>query len=200
VRVVTRARDAGATGCSVGCGRRSISGCGCRRPCLGGGLCRQPGGSLRLGRVRGPRGWLRGRLGGRLSRGSLLLGRGRGDALGCECFLEPARYRRLDAGGRSLDELAHLLEFLKGLLRFNAEFCCDLVHAWFCHSSPVSGLPRDGADLVVDGSHFEPLISCPLVNLPVLLKSPRLGLRTVSRAHPCPVETPPSEPGRRPCG
>jgi hypothetical protein len=104
--------------------------------------------------------------GDRARRGCRLLGRL--DTIGLEGGTQLAGYRRFDAGGRSFDELAHFLEFLKGFLAVDAEFCCDLVHAWFCHSVLLVGpTPDQEKALIVDGSHFEPLISCPLVNQPV---------------------------------
>jgi hypothetical protein len=63
--------------------------------------------------------------------------------VGCEAFrleggTQLARNRRFDAGGRSLDELAHFFQFCKSYLAVDSEFACDLVYAWFCsHNSPV---------------------------------------------------------------
>jgi hypothetical protein len=44
------------------------------------------------------------------------------------------------------------------------------VYAWFgSHFSPVPGPPRNrGGPSMADGSHFEPLMSCPLAVQPVL--------------------------------
>jgi hypothetical protein len=44
------------------------------------------------------------------------------------------------------------------------------VYAWFrSHNSPVWGPPRQGRPSITDGTHFEPLISCPLAVQPCLV-------------------------------
>ncbi len=79
---------------------------------------------------------------------SLRLGGGRlvgGEALSLQSGTQLACYRRLDAGGRSLDELAHLFEFRERDFAVDAELARDLVYAWFCsHNSPVWAYPRQG--------------------------------------------------------
>ncbi len=62
------------------------------------------------------------------------------------CRLDAPGNGRGDARRRALDELAHVLELLKDDLAFDAEFGCDLVHAWVGHCSPVQVRPRTGSD------------------------------------------------------
>jgi hypothetical protein len=86
--------------------------------------------------------WVRGFLFRRLGRGFgcrfRLRWRGDLDAIGFERRFELSGYRRLDARGRSLDELAHFLKLREGDLAVDTEFGGDFVYAWFgSHFSPV---------------------------------------------------------------
>ncbi|HEY4226536.1 MAG TPA: hypothetical protein VGM70_12065, partial [Pseudolysinimonas sp.] len=56
-----------------------------------------------------------------------------------------------------------------GDLAVDAEFGSDFVNTWVGHISPVWGPPQmQERTLKGEGTHFELLISCPLVFQPVL--------------------------------
>src|SRR6218665_126770 len=86
-----------------------------------------------------------------------------------QCGLQPTGNGRFNRRRGALDVLAHFLELLKGNFSVNTEFRRDLVYTWFgSHTSPVPGPPVTGGPLVTGGSHFEPLMTCPLAVQPVL--------------------------------
>ena len=69
-----------------------------------------------------------------------------------ELFSDPAHYRRFNGRGSRLHKFALLLEDSKKILRGGTELFRKLMHAQFCHNSPVWVRPKQDGQFTFAGS------------------------------------------------